>query len=94
MEKTKTVCDWYSNKEIFEMMTDLKENMNCLSLEIKETKTLIRDYNNLRGTIGKHTSQINALEQVTQKLNESKREYIGYILATISTIFMLLNYLR
>ena len=57
--KTEKEASWYSKKELFEMMQQLaKELVNVktdftkifqeLSVEMKETKTLIRDYNGLR----------------------------------------------
>jgi hypothetical protein len=39
---------WYTNKDLFEMFNNIKNDIQKLSLEMKETKILIRDYNGLR----------------------------------------------
>lgn len=39
---------WYTNKELFEMIQELKKEMAELCITMKETKTLIKDYNSLR----------------------------------------------
>jgi len=86
--------DWYENKELFEMMEGFKDEMNNLRLEMKQTTTLIRDYNDLRKTMNHNTRKIHELEKVVQAGMASRREYIGYIIAAISTLFLLLNYIK
>lgn len=39
---------WYTNKQLFEMLQELQRQMGKLSLEMQKTTTLIRDYNGLR----------------------------------------------
>lgn len=86
--------NWYSNKELFEMMEDLKGDMTDLRLEMKETKTLIRDYNGLRKNINDTNKKIGELERKVETHIDNRKEYIGYIIAAISTLFLLLNYLN
>lgn len=42
---------WYTNKQLFEMLQETKEQMGSLSQEIERTTVLIRDYNGLREKI-------------------------------------------
>jgi len=53
--------NWYSNKELFEMLEAVKNDITDLRLDIKETKTLIRDYNGLRKNINDANKEINQL---------------------------------
>ena len=39
---------WYTNKQLFEMLEEFKDDIKILQLDMKETRTLIRDYNGLR----------------------------------------------
>ena len=78
---------WYSNKELYEMMIELKQ-------ELGETKTLIRDYNGLRETINRVENEVIAIESNVNTTQKSKTEYVGYIIAVISIVFTLLNYLK
>lgn len=42
---------WYSNKELYEMMVDLSKRLEHTSAELEKTQVLIRDYNDLRQKI-------------------------------------------
>jgi hypothetical protein len=42
---------WYTNKDLFEMVQGLKGEIGSLRDEIQTTTTLIRDYNGLRQKI-------------------------------------------
>ena len=48
-----TQDQWYSNKQLFEMMQSLTTKMAELQLEMAQTTILIRDYNGLREKINK-----------------------------------------
>lgn len=85
---------WYNNKELFEMLNDFKEEIGDLRLEMKETKTLIRDYNGLRASVNDVSERIGKCEKTIDENKNSRKEYIGYILAAISTLFLLLNYFK
>lgn len=73
---------WYSNKDLLEMMNDLKLDITNLRVEIKETKTLIRDYNNLRTKVEKTTAKVNTLMWATP-----------VAISAIGIIFVVLNYI-
>ena len=85
--------DWYDNKDLYEKIESLSADISELRLEMKETKTLIRDYNGLRKTVNSVSERIVKCEETVKGNNGSRKEYIGYIIAVISTLFLLLNYL-
>ncbi len=43
--------DWYSNKDLYEMMVALSKGLEHTSAELEKTQVLIRDYNGLRQKI-------------------------------------------
>lgn len=86
--------EWYNNKELFEMIDGFKKEVTDLRLEMKETKTLIRDYNGLRKNINKNNKKVGELERKIETHTDNRKEYMGYILAIISTLFLLLNYFK
>ena len=43
--------EWYSNKELYEMMVALSKRLEHTSAELEKTQVLIRDYNDLRQKI-------------------------------------------
>ena len=89
-----TENNWYSNKELFEMIDKFKEEVNDLTVEMKEMKMLIRDYNGLRKNINDNNKKVGELEKKIETLVDSRKEYIGYIIAAISTLFLILNYFK
>ena len=76
------------------MLIEFKDDMGDLRLEMKETKTLIRDYNGLRATVNDVSERIGKCEKAVDENKNSRKEYIGYIIAVISIIFLLLNYFK
>lgn len=86
--------DWYNNKQLYEMIDTFKKEVMELNLEMKETKVLIRDYNGLRENINAVNDKIISVEKEIETYKNSKKEYIGYFIASISILFLLLNYFK
>ena len=42
---------WYSNKDLYEMMVALSKGLEHTNAELAKTQTMIRDYNDLRQKI-------------------------------------------
>ena len=73
MEDTKR--QWYSNKELFEMLEGFKKEVTKLRLEMKETKTLIRDYNGLRESVNDTYKEINDIKgEINNRISEIKED--------------------
>lgn len=45
--------EWYTNKELYEMMVDLSKGLEATNAELTKTQVMIREYNGLRSKIDK-----------------------------------------
>lgn len=78
---------WYSNKELYEMMVVLSKGLEKTNAELAKTQTMIRDYNGLR-------EKVNELEI---KLGESQgketggKNLWGYIVGAIGIASLILS---
>lgn len=43
--------EWYTNKDLYEMMVDLSKRLEATNAELAKTQTMIREYNGLRARI-------------------------------------------
>lgn len=57
--------NWYDNKELFEKMTVLDNKIDGLQRDLESTRTLIRDYNNLRQKVEETAVKVNTLMWMT-----------------------------
>lgn len=79
---------WYTNKDLYEMMVDLSKGLEATNAELSKTQVLIRDYNGLRERI----------DQCEQKLaqsaggKEGSKDMWGYIVGGIGLFFALISY--
>jgi hypothetical protein len=74
--------DWYSGKEIADMFLGMKEDIAGLRVEMRETKTLIRDYNGLRKRIDKCEQRLDKGEGQAQGEDDTVKfawEKAGYL---------------
>lgn len=53
---------WYTNKELFEMVQGLKEDMQAMSQELKQTREIVARYNSLREELENCKDRIDALQ--------------------------------
>lgn len=49
---------WYSNKELFELIQQTKDGNQQLRLEMQETRAMIKKYNGLRDEVGKARNEV------------------------------------
>ncbi len=57
--------NWYDNKEIYEMLQEVRQDMSALREEMAATRTLIRDYNSLRQKLEETAGKVNTLMWLT-----------------------------
>ena len=82
-----TETEWYTNKEIYEMMIELGKGLEATNLELAKTQTMIRQDNSLREKI----------DICEQKLAESTgtrtggRDMWGYLVGGIGILFAILS---
>lgn len=80
--------EWYTNKELYEMMVDLSKRLEATSAEMAKTQTMIRDYNGLR-------ERIDRCEQSMAEAFGSKsgsKDMWGYIVGGIGLLLALVSY--
>lgn len=79
---------WYSNKELYEMMVALSKKIEELGSDLGKTQVLIRDYNGLR-------EKIEACEQKLAQSaggKEGSKDMWGYIVGGIGLLMALISY--
>lgn len=79
---------WYSNKDLYEMMVDLSKRLEHTSAELEKTQTMIRDYNGLRQKINECER---ALFENHGKETGGKNVW-GYIVGGIGVMLALISY--
>lgn len=56
---------WYTNKDLFEMVQALRADMQDTRAELQETRVAVRQYNNLREQLGECQRDVLAMQQKT-----------------------------
>lgn len=77
---------WYSNKDLF-------EQINALSAEMRETRTMIRQYNGLRDDLANVEKRITTIEQQAKgrhSVGKAVREWGGWLIAVLAFVFNIL----
>jgi len=83
---------WYSNKELYEQLNNFKEDFVALRTEMRETRTIIKQYNGLRGKIeGVETVVLNLKAKAEERSSILKavRQWGGWLFAFITLIVLL-----
>ena len=57
--------NWYNDRDIYEMLQEVKAGMTDLRKEMAETRTMIRDYNSLRQKLEETATKVNTLMWLT-----------------------------
>ena len=57
--------NWYDNKALFEKISELDSKIDSLRTDLESTRTLIRDYNNLRQKVEDTAGKVNMLMWLT-----------------------------
>ena len=95
---------WYTNKDLFERLGGLKDELSELRSEMKETRALIKNYNGLTEEIAKIKTdnevmkeQVNAI--ITKDAEEkstldSVRDWAGWIFGLITLAVLLYNQIK
>jgi hypothetical protein len=80
--------EWYSNKELYEMMVNLSKGLEKTNAELSKTQVMIRDYNGLREKVEKCEK---ALSEGLGKSSGSKDMW-GYIIGAIGLLLAIASY--
>lgn len=83
-----TEKDWYSNKDLYEMMVDLSKGLEETNRELEKTQVMIREYNGLR-------TRLDSCERnIAESLGKSagSKDMWGYIVGGIGLLLALVSY--
>lgn len=80
--------EWYSNKDLYEMMVDLSKGLEATNAELAKTQVMIREYNGLR-------ARLDACDQKFAEIMGQKsggKEMWGYIVGGIGLLMALISF--
>lgn len=81
--------EWYTNKELFEQLNEMQQDFTSLRHEMKETRTMIQQYNGLRDKIDIVEKKVDYIEHHTEgksAVGKAIREWGGWIFALVSAL--------
>jgi predicted metal-dependent phosphotriesterase family hydrolase len=82
--------EWYDNKQLYEMLQDVKSDIAVMRKEMAETRMLIRDYNGLREKVDETCERIGKVESSMTTI----KWLIPIIITGMGLLFTFLNYVR
>lgn len=80
---------WYSNKDLYEMMVNLSKELEKTNAELEKTQLLIRDYNGLREKVNDVAKKI---EEICGK-GVGGKDMWGYIVGGIGVLLAVASFL-
>ena len=80
--------EWYSNKDLYEMMVNLSKGLEQTNAELAKTQVLIRDYNGLRERLDKCEQRV---DEIAGKSSGGKDMW-GYVVGGIGLLLALVSY--
>jgi septal ring factor EnvC (AmiA/AmiB activator) len=85
---------WYNNKELFEMIQELKTEIKLTTTEMARTREIVAKYNGLREQIEACKDKIEAIEHQAQgrySFGKAIREWGGWLVAIASFLYAVLR---
>jgi hypothetical protein len=83
--------EWYSNKQLYEMMVDLSKGLEATNLELAKTQMMIKEYNGLRERLTQCEQEI----ALTRGRESGGKDMWGYIVGAIGVLLALISaYMR
>ena len=83
-----TEQEWYSNKQLYEMMVDLSKRLEATNLELAKTQMMIKEYNGLRERLTQCEQDI----ALTRGRETGSKDRWGYIVGGIGVLLALVSY--
>lgn len=84
--------EWFSNKELYEMVQGLKGEMKSMSQELKATREIVSRYNGLRQQIEECARKIMEMENKAagrSSVGQAIREWGGWLVGIVSLVVAL-----
>lgn len=85
---------WYSNKELFELINHIKQDFTELRMEMSETRRVIKKYNGLYEKVEGVKQELKELKAIKSgKIDFGKaiRDWGGWFFALITLVILLIN---
>ena len=87
-QMTEKEKEWYTNKELYEMMVDLSKGLEQTNAELAKTQVMIREYNGLRERVAEcEKHYVEVLGRTT-----GSKDMWGYIVGGIGLLLALVSY--
>lgn len=85
---------WYTNKELFEQITSMKEDFQEFRSDLRETRNVIKKYNGLREELGALKQEVQNMKAMTkgrQSVGEAIRQWGGWLFALVTLVVLLIT---
>ena len=79
--------EWYTNKELYEMMVDLSKGLEATNAELSKTQVMIREYNGLRARI----DECEKNQQASEGKSAGIKDMWSYVVGGIGVISFILS---
>jgi len=80
--------EWYSNKDLYEMMVNLSKGLEQTNAELAKTQVMIREYNGLRERVAEcEKHYVEVLGRTT-----GSKDMWGYIVGGIGLLLAFISY--
>jgi len=79
--------EWYTNKELYEMMVELSKGLETTNKELEKTQVMIREYNGLRARI----DECEKKQRESQGKSTGNKDMWGYVVGAIGLISLLVS---
>ncbi|HHY13969.1 MAG TPA: hypothetical protein GX526_04940 [Thermoanaerobacterales bacterium] len=89
--------EFFSNRELFDLIQETTKEMADLKSEIIKTQTMIRDYNGLRKKVDKIIEKTDRVDKKTEKVDIKVKTLmwvVGISIPCLGLLFTFLNYLK
>lgn len=82
-----TEQEWYTNKDLYEMMVDLSKGLEATNAELTKTQVMIREYNGLRARIDE--CEKHYVEVIGR--SSGSKDMWGYIVGAIGIVSFIMS---
>ena len=79
--------EWYSNKELYEMMVDLSKGIEATNAELAKTQVMIREYNGLRARL----DECEKNQRESEGKSAGTKDMWGYVVGGIGVVSFILS---
>jgi len=83
--------EWYTNKDLYEMVEEWKGETQSLKAELQEFKTYIRHYNGISDTVDKNVQSIERLESNLEGKSKAKAETRDVVLVIVGVVSLVIS---